>query len=581
MNKLLEQIIFKRLFEDTVKTVIKQAPRAVVDKARALKGFAFRIQSSRTGGTVDIETLIKRVRINDQYGENTHTSDDRWVYIFGADLRDAERKFFCNVLILPADAAMKLYGKDGVIDAQEYGTIGTAPIYREAQLNKPTPGEQVDKTITVIKSVLSNDEPLKNSETDSEKASEKDSEKASEKDSEKDSKKTASELEKPKDSKKTEPELEKPQHWYGKEIDPVLGRFPENTIVMPAAGFKYGIKDNKELAKLQLYLIDFLQSTNGAELYNIKNDNGEFAFKPIADKFIAYGADGDYGPTTNKILFWFCWAADIDSNFGATATITPEIVTALLKGQELVKVIMESRVSYKPKYMTIIQSKILQEQLKLNVNKPLPVTVTPAPAKPKTTAPAKPKTTAPAKPVTPAPAKPVTPAPAKPVTPAPAKPVTPAEASMAANVALGLMQLPNWAVIPKATYDYFKSSKDRKSWDVQTGLFLKILSTRKNLIVRAGIDPAYDSLQGYATPDRNYAYMDWLSTADWHYAKIYKGATLPAGSVITNVKSRVFWTDKSANASPQFETWYYISVTHAGKKTGAWFPTSWFELPTK
>jgi hypothetical protein len=161
MNKILEQIIFRSLFEDVSKTVIKQAPRSVVDKARALKGYAFRIQSTRTGGTVDIDTLVKRVRINDQYGENSHTSDDKWVYIFGADLRDADRKFFCNVLILPVAAAIKIYGKDGVIDAQQNGLIGTAPVYQEVAMAKPTAGQKVDNAIEITKAVLSNKEPVK------------------------------------------------------------------------------------------------------------------------------------------------------------------------------------------------------------------------------------------------------------------------------------------------------------------------------------------------------------------------------------------------------------------------------------
>jgi len=395
MHKILEQIIFKSLFEDTIKTVIKQAPRSVVDKARSLKGYAFRIQSTRTGGTVDTQTLIKKIRINDQYGEDSYTNNEKWVYIFGPDLRDAERKFFCNVLILPIAAATKLYDLDNIEPAQ-LGTIGEAPIYRENEMIKPTIGQKIDKSVTTIKSVLSNTEPGKDVITpdlELNNANFFDGEEGVD--------------------WKTVDGINYRWNYmddgtgYWEKIDPTKkfipinaigqkkskGKIPdkdaeiplngaevisdENTIKMPAAGFKYGIRDNKEFAKLQQYLIDLSKTPAGKAQFKSYvetslNDAAKSAdIMKEFDKFIAFGADGKFLLNAQKIISWWYItmappSVTLDKYLDV---ITADMVNILLKGQNKIKVIAESRVSYKPKYMTIIQSKILQEQLKTSYGK--------------------------------------------------------------------------------------------------------------------------------------------------------------------------------------------------------------------
>jgi hypothetical protein len=576
MNKILEQIIFRSLFEDTIKTVIKQAPRSVVDKARSLKGYAFRIQSSRTGGTVDIDTLVKRVRINDQYGENSHTSDEKWVYIFGPDLRDADRKFFCNVLILPVEAAIKIYGKDGVIDAQRNGLIGTAPVYQEVAMAKPTAGQKVDKAIEDAKAVLSNKEPVK-------------------------------EPVKPGELEKKNYELVdadgnplKTADTGSSDVKNVELKGDEIIIKMPKDGFKKGIKDNVEFGKLQQYLIDFLKSPNGSALYNHTDENGVLDFKPLADKFIKFGADGDYGPTTANVISWFCWAIDYaDTSDGAVVDI--KLANALLTGQSKVKVITESRLAYKPRYMTIIESKILQEQLKLNItkDKPLPPKLV-TKVVPKVDPKVNPKVDPKIQKMSPEQQKKVKAdiekakkmaddalllALAQTKKAAAEKAKKPAGGS-------GLMRGKNGSVIPVATFNLFKSTTDRKPYTLATKLFKPMVYGKSNLTVRMGIDPQWQSLQGFtstgggstaaATISRAFgangiaAVIDFFTPstkAKWYFKGMYKGATIGTDSIIKGVHTTVYWIP--GNADPQFMTWYYIT---SGKES-AWFPTAWFEIP--
>ena len=398
MRKILEQIIFKSLFEDTTKTVIKQAPRSVVDKARSLKGYAFRIQSTRTGGTVDTQTLIKKIRINDQYGEDSYTNNEKWVYIFGPDLRDAERKFFCNVLILPIAAATKLYDLDNIEPAQ-LGTIGEAPIYRENEMIKPTVGQRIDKSLDkgekIVKSVLSNTEPGKDIITPGLELNNTD----------------FFDGEEGVDWKTVDGISYRWNYMddgtgYWEKIDPTKkyapinaigqekskGKVPgkaaeipikgaevisdEDTIKIPAAGFKYGIRDNKEFAKLQQYLIDLSKTTAGKaqfKAYVEASLTAEVAADIMKelDKFIAYGADGKFLLNAQKIIsWWYITLAPPSVTLDKFLdVITVDIANVLLKDQTKIKVIAESRLSYKPKYMTIIQSKILQEQLKTSYGK--------------------------------------------------------------------------------------------------------------------------------------------------------------------------------------------------------------------
>lgn len=406
MRKILEQIIFKSLFEDTTKTVIKQAPRSVVDKARSLKGYAFRIQSTRTGGTVDTQTLIKKIRINDQYGEDSYTNNEKWVYIFGPDLRDAERKFFCNVLILPIAAATKLYDLDNIEPAQ-LGTIGEAPIYRENEMIKPTRGQKIDQrannAVTIVKSVLSNEEPTKDIITPGLELNNTD----------------FFDGEEGVDWKTVDGISYRWNYMddgtgYWEKIDPTKkyapinaigqkkskGKIPgkdaeipgkdaevigddgaevisdENTIKIPSGGFKYGIRDNKEFAKLQQYLIDLSKTPAGKAQFKAYVDSSLTAevaadIMKELDKFIAYGADGKFLLNAQKIIsWWYITLAPPSVTLDKFLdVITVDIANVLLKDQTKIKVIAESRLSYKPKYMTIIQSKILQEQLKTSYGK--------------------------------------------------------------------------------------------------------------------------------------------------------------------------------------------------------------------
>jgi hypothetical protein len=406
MNKILEQIIFKSLFEDIEKTTIKQAPRSVVDKARSLKGYAFRIQSSRTGGTVDIATLIKAVQVNNQYGENSRTSDEKWVYIFGPDLRDVERKLFCNVLILPIDAATKLYDLDNISPAL-LDRIGEAPVYREKAMIKLTRGQKIDqranKIVTGVNTILSNSEPVKDITSpglergnviffDGEEGVDWKKEdgvmyRANYKD---DGTKYWEKIEaglnyapvnyagrNKSDAKNFNQPIDNDK---GKDAK-VIG--DENTIVMPKGGFKYGIKNDKEFAKLQQYLIDLSKTPAAAAEFKAYINDPSTGYNDIMktelikqfDKFIANGADGNYGDTAKYTIHcWYRYMADKSVYLKNWLTvITVDIANTLLSGlasnpeQNKIKVIAESRLSYKPKYMTIIQSKILQEQLKTSL----------------------------------------------------------------------------------------------------------------------------------------------------------------------------------------------------------------------
>jgi hypothetical protein len=404
MNKILEQIIFRSLFEDTTKTVIKQAPRSVVDKARSLKGYAFRIQSSRTGGTVDIATLIKAVLVNNQYGENSRTSDEKWVYIFGPDLRDAERKFFCNVLILPIDAATKLYDLDNIAPAL-LGRIGEAPVYREKAMIKLTRGQKIDQRanniVTGVNTILSNSEPVKGITTpglipsdaiflDGEEGVDYKKEdgvsyRANYKD---DGTKYWEKIEyglkyppvnyagrNKFDAKNFNQPIDNDKGKDAKIPDKdaeVIG--DENTIKIPSGGFKYGIKNNKEFAKLQQYLIDLSKTPAGKAQFKAYVDSSLTAevaadIMKELDKFIAYGADGKFLLNAQKIIsWWYITLAPPSVTLDKFLdVITVDIANVLLKDQTKIKVIAESRLSYKPKYMTIIQSKILQEQLKTSL----------------------------------------------------------------------------------------------------------------------------------------------------------------------------------------------------------------------
>jgi len=575
MHKILEQIIFKSLFEDTIKTVIKQAPRSVVDKARALKGYAFRIQSTRTGGTVDIDTLVKRVRINDQYGENSHTSDDKWVYIFGADLRDAERKFFCNVLILPVAAAIKIYGKDGVIDAQQNGLIGTAPVYRELAIAKPTVGQVVDKGSDFIKSIVSNTEPTK-------------------------------EPIKPGELEKKNYEF-RPADADGNPINTAASgssdfknvelKGDEIIIKMPKAGFKQGIKDNDEFAKVQQVLIDICKGPFGIKLSENFPD-----FKTDANKFVGYGTDGNYGPISAKIIAWLSWGAETPDKNGTDGTAaTPELINTMIRfyfpGGSKIKIIAENLISYKPRYMTIIESKILQEQL--NLNRPLPPHLV-TKVVPKVNPKVNPKVDPKIQKMSPEQQKKVKADIEK------AKKMADdalllalaqtkkaaAEKAKKTSGGSGLMRGKNGSVIPVATFNLFKGSQDRKPYTLATKLFKPMVYGKSNLTVRMGVDPQWQSLQGFtstgggstaaATISRGFGAAGLASIIDfftpsnkakWYFKGMYKGATIGTDSIIKGVHTTVYWIP--GNADPQFFTWYYIT---SGKQS-AWFPTAWFEIP--
>jgi hypothetical protein len=588
MNKILEQIIFKSLFEDVSKTVIKQAPRSVVDKARALKGYAFRIQSTRTGGTVDIDTLVKRVRINDQYGENSHTSDDKWVYIFGADLRDADRKFFCNVLILPVTAAIKIYGKDGVIDAQQNGLIGTAPVYQEVAMAKPTTGQKVDNAIEITKAVLSNKEPVKEPVKPGE---------LEKKNYEFTTDSSGNVFDADGNIVKLDADGNpiKTAASGSSDFKNVELKGDEIIIKMPKDGFKYGIKNNDEFAKLQTFILDSLKTPSFTEFYNKPE------IKPIADKFIGYGADGNYGVTTQALIVWLNWAVNGVPGINGK-TISVDLANKFLAGQNKIKIITESLVSYKPRYMTIIESKILQEQLKLNLDKPLPTNiVTTVPVKPKEKDPKPdPKVDPKIQKMSPEQQKKVKADIEKAkkmaddallLALAQTKKAAAEKAKKPAGES-GLMRGKNGSVIPKATFNLFKATTDRKPYTLATKLFKPMVYGKSNLTVRMGIDPQWQSLQGFtstgggstaaATISRAFgangiaAVIDFFTPstkAKWYFNKMYKGATIGKEFIIKGVHSTVYWIP--GNADPQFMTWYYIT----SGANSAWFPTAWFEIP--
>ena len=436
---------------------------------------------------------------------------------------------------------------------------------------KPTAGQVIDKGIEITKAVLSNKEPVK------------------------------------------EPikqgELEKPQAEFTQEFttdssgnvfdadgnivklvdadgNPIetkpVATGDEIIIKMPKDGFKKGMKDNVEFAKLQQYLIDVLKSPNGAELYNHKDENGVLDFKPLADKFIRDGADGDYGTTTAFVIAWFCWAIDyVDIYEGAFVDIT--LANKFLTGQSKVTVIAESRLAYKPRYMTIIESKILQEQLKLNVNKPLP----PSLVKTKPIKVADPKVNPKVNPKVDPKIQKLSPEQQKKILADVEK--AKKMANDAAAVALaqtkkaaaektsggsGLMRSKyNGAVFPVAVWNMFRGNKERKATALATTTFKPLVYGKNNLIVRTGIDTEWQSLQGYTSHNRGYDYLDWLTTANWYYNTMTKGATIGTDSIIKDVYIEMFW--KQGNPNPEFHTWYYIVC---GKRA-AWFPSKWFEIP--
>lgn len=175
---------------------------------------------------------------------------------------------------------------------------------------------------------------------------------------------------------------------------------------MPKDGFKYGIKDNKEFAKLQQYLIDQFNlyrrwyidylsyaAYKGRLYYDdldtqTKEDKIMIPFK----KFITNGANGNYDDTVKEIvewLYWYSFSGDEPSAYQYFGLPDAEIATfrmfkplrfdakifsdqladSIIADDQTIKVIVESRLSYKPKYMTMIQSKILQEQLKTSYDK--------------------------------------------------------------------------------------------------------------------------------------------------------------------------------------------------------------------
>jgi len=186
----------------------------------------------------------------------------------------------------------------------------------------------------------------------------------------------------------------------------------EIIIKMPKDGFKFGITNNKEFAKLQQVLIALYKTSKFKDElkdYIRLKTNWPYS-EPTAeelpivfnyyisnfDKFIKDGADGNY--TVNSALVFgthmhvlaeglygnfyhdkrvkdYIDDADVP-NFPSLDQLPETRVTQfvlhankILAGQSKVTVITESRVSYKPKYMTMIQSKILQEQLKTSYGK--------------------------------------------------------------------------------------------------------------------------------------------------------------------------------------------------------------------
>ena len=186
----------------------------------------------------------------------------------------------------------------------------------------------------------------------------------------------------------------------------------EIIIKVPKDGFEFGITNNKEFAKLQRVLIELYKTSKFKDelkdYIRLKTNwpTGQPTAEelPIAfnyyignfDKFIKDGADGNY--VVNSALVFgthmymlanepygnfyhdkrvkdYIDDADVP-NFPSLNQLPDTRVTQfvlhankILAGQSKVKVITESRLSYKPKYMTMIQSKILQEQLKTSYGK--------------------------------------------------------------------------------------------------------------------------------------------------------------------------------------------------------------------
>jgi hypothetical protein len=297
---ILENIIRKFLFED-IRVTFKDAPRNVQDIARTGGGTAFRIKLVDTLNTPKIDDILNRIRSNTQFGQSSKYAKPDYTYILSADQRDNENKMVFDVIIIPTANAQKQYKPIPTSTAK----IGQADVFQDEALNSNATnlGSRLKAAVNIVVNPA-------NASTNSS------------------------------DNISTKPGLtavgtvSSPAPTTAATSTQTITNKPTGNIVVPQEGFKYGIRDNAELKKLQ----DLLKK-NCVNDPDIKN-------KPVVKNFTrVQNMTGYYGPATQALIIYLKGGLkDSAGNYFKNRdgnVIEPDFVKLLFKNFKITESIRE------------------------------------------------------------------------------------------------------------------------------------------------------------------------------------------------------------------------------------------------
>ena len=204
--------------------------------------------------------------------------------------------------------------------------------------------------------------------------------------------------------------------------------------------------------------------------------------------------------------------------------------------------------------MTIIESKILQEQI--NLNRPPPPHLVTKKVDPKVNPKVNPKVDPKIQKMSPEQQK---------------KVKADMEKAKKTSGGSGLMRGKNGYVIDYATYNKYKLTGWNAIKDIPS--FKKSVYNKTSLVIRGGVQ-ANGTFRGFKSVD---VPIEVRSISNTFWPNMTKGDVLRT-CYIKGVDIKL--TINSTQSNPVFVTYYYVAIFEDGMKPKyAWFPSKWFEIP--